>query len=461
MLIGGTMVIFFLRLVLSGLVGAAFAAGVAVLAIAALGREAWRDPQPTQQAADNVYYLGLLFTLLSLILALVQLFVFGQSDEATRTHELVGNFGIALVSTVVGIVGRVLLQGKLGRENASAHANQGAGTEPSASDMAGGLPSEEMRELREEIRQARDAFNHFTRITLSQAEQTRTHTERLVGEFTEHINRLAESELGSAGQAWRETAASMRNEATEFAQRMAGAVEESAKRNEAVWERAANHMNLRAEDLVARVTRVVDETAARSEAAWQDSSARTEQAWRAITSRADEAIAETGANLANLEGDVAATVDQLASVSRDLPSLAVALDQAESSLRRLGHAAEVATTGLEARATEIVAAHNVLATGIRRYAEASVEQTQGILGDVAKQVQAQLAGVAGDWTDVVKRLEGAGGRQQEAAERAADAAERLARRMSEEVEDWADLAARTRESLVGVVDDLTAIVRKG
>ena len=70
------------------------------------------DQDAPEEEGDNVYYLGLLFTLISLMFTLVELF--GTDTDATRNAEkiraLLENFGIALTSTVVGIAGRVALQ---------------------------------------------------------------------------------------------------------------------------------------------------------------------------------------------------------------------------------------------------------------------------------------------------------------------------------------------------------------
>ena len=65
-----------------------------------------------EEEGDNVYYLGLLFTLVSLMFSLVELF--GADTDAVRSAEnirdLLKNFGIALTSTVVGIAGRIAVQ---------------------------------------------------------------------------------------------------------------------------------------------------------------------------------------------------------------------------------------------------------------------------------------------------------------------------------------------------------------
>ena len=80
------------------------------------------DEDAPEEEGDNVYYLGLLFTLISLMFTLVELF--GADADAVRNAEkirtLLENFGIALTSTVVGIAGRVAVQnwqltGKAGR----------------------------------------------------------------------------------------------------------------------------------------------------------------------------------------------------------------------------------------------------------------------------------------------------------------------------------------------------------
>lgn len=60
---------------------------------------------------DNCYYMGLLFTLVSLIYSLITLFLLkvGGYDVAERTNNLIGSFGIALFSTFAGILCRILL----------------------------------------------------------------------------------------------------------------------------------------------------------------------------------------------------------------------------------------------------------------------------------------------------------------------------------------------------------------
>jgi hypothetical protein len=80
-------------------------AGLAVGAMVFYGLLAFRLPTVRirpDRLGDNFYYLGFIFTLASLCAALLEL------RSAPRIDQLLGNFGIALITTVVGITGRVL-----------------------------------------------------------------------------------------------------------------------------------------------------------------------------------------------------------------------------------------------------------------------------------------------------------------------------------------------------------------
>ena len=94
----------------SAFVNAWFAAGFAAGVVFALTIYYIRNNvDAPEEEGDNVYYLGLLFTLLSLMLTLVELFGvdFEAVPEAEKIRTLLGNFGIALTSTILGIAGRV------------------------------------------------------------------------------------------------------------------------------------------------------------------------------------------------------------------------------------------------------------------------------------------------------------------------------------------------------------------
>jgi hypothetical protein len=56
---------------------------------------------PLDRLGDNLYYLGFIYTLASLSAALLQL------DVNSDLKAILGNFGIALITTIIGISGRV------------------------------------------------------------------------------------------------------------------------------------------------------------------------------------------------------------------------------------------------------------------------------------------------------------------------------------------------------------------
>ena len=422
--VGGTAAIVAIRTILPHLAGAVLATVVAVLAIVALGLRS-RRAEARAQAGDDLYYLGLLFTLVSLIWALVQLFILdaGEDDAAARTNQLVGNFGIALVSTVAGIVGRILFQSELGAEPDRAAAQAADVAAAEREDELDRLYADVARELRDQMRQARDAMSHFTRMTLTQAEETRQHTERLAHEFNQHLRGLAEAGLEETSKAWQEIVQAMRQDA---------------------------------ERLLVNIDTAVAEATRRTESAWQDVATHAESASAATRA----ASAEARANVDAINSEVTAMLERLSAVSRALPALATAMDQAEASAMRLGRTATDAATGLDARAAEIVAAHNALAQGTRSYSEASVEAYRGAIEKSLVEAHDRLHGASQAWLKMVEEFHEAGQRQRKAGEQAVTQAEELTRRMSSEVENWTGLAERTRKGIVEAVDDLSQVVRK-
>ena len=109
-LVGGGASVWWSKSVFANAWFAAIIAAGVVLALAVYYM--LNDEDAPEEEGDNVYYLGLLFTLISLMFALVELF--GDDTDVVRSSEniraLLENFGIALTSTVVGIVGRVAVQ---------------------------------------------------------------------------------------------------------------------------------------------------------------------------------------------------------------------------------------------------------------------------------------------------------------------------------------------------------------
>ena len=200
--------------------GSMLSTAVAVVVLVLYGWYAcrkWPRGETMARTGDDLYYLGLLFTLVSLIYTLIVLFILGgPGDAVDRTHELIGSFGIALVSTVTGILGRVILHSLQGPGGSGVVQIDPSG-EPMGADVDDGavpaspsgpyphqgirtaIPSDDLeglaRRLRAEMRGAADAFSHFNRMTMLQAKNTKLYAERLSQELAGNLKQDAEAAL--------------------------------------------------------------------------------------------------------------------------------------------------------------------------------------------------------------------------------------------------------------------------
>ena len=169
------------------------AAGV-VLALAAY--YVLNDENAPEEEGDNVYYLGLLFTLVSLMFTIVELFG-GDADavrDADNIRVLLENFGIALTSTIVGIAGRVAVQNW---QRAAPAGGSESTEDPTvlAAPPASASPRDLERfnrhllgRIARDLTQGANALARFHRIVRSHASDTedylRNHSETLKREST-------------------------------------------------------------------------------------------------------------------------------------------------------------------------------------------------------------------------------------------------------------------------------------
>ncbi len=221
----GTVLIASAKLAFPGVWGAAIAVGIAAAFIALKCWGHWRDKgRDASLAGDEIYYLGLLFTLVSLILAILQLFALTATDAAgtenlqERTNALIGNFGIALTSTVFGILGRILLQGrgasKPGEPEGSARPSlaDDIPTTTAAERMERMYQMDQLLALRRSMFEATDAFIHFTRMTFEQAEGTRASAGRVIEDFSQQLTTMTRTEVQGIAALWREALDAMHTE---------------------------------------------------------------------------------------------------------------------------------------------------------------------------------------------------------------------------------------------------------
>ena len=199
------------------------------------------DEDAPEEEGDNVYYLGLLFTLISLMFTLLELF--GADTNTVRSAEniraLLENFGIALTSTVVGIAGRVAVQNW--QRTGSAKKPEFAEDTAVPAVPPAGASSRDLERFNRVLleRIARDlirganALARFHRIVRSHASDTesylRSHSETLIREsaaFKDTLQRNAET-----------FAQELKSEAKNTLDAVGGSLDAAAKQAEALPER--------------------------------------------------------------------------------------------------------------------------------------------------------------------------------------------------------------------------------
>ena len=236
---GGGTVIWWTKAAFADAWLAAMVAAGVVLALAVY--YVLNDEDAPEEEGDNVYYLGLLFTLISLMIALVELF--GGEADGVRSpndiHVLLESFGIALTSTVVGIASRVAVQNW--QRSASAARSELAEDTVVPAHPPAGASSRDLEKFnrallekitRDHIRGA-NALARFHRIVRSHASDTESyllsHSEALIresAEFKDTLQRNAET-----------FAQELKNEAKNTLDAVGGSLDAAAKQAEALPER--------------------------------------------------------------------------------------------------------------------------------------------------------------------------------------------------------------------------------
>ena len=187
---------------------AASVIGIAIMAIYMARQKRERPEGEHSRLGDEVYYLGLLYTLTSLCAALVSLFLLdelyprdgGARSLVERTDEMVGSFGIALLTTMAGIVMRMPLQ----RRGAEGQAtviriphSLASGSGGRSVEIEGTTIDLERYafELRRQLQTSINAFASYSNQTILQARTTHAHMDEMMKAFHDGLEEKAKIEL--------------------------------------------------------------------------------------------------------------------------------------------------------------------------------------------------------------------------------------------------------------------------
>ena len=214
----GFVVIFATKLIARGhpIVGGivASAVGVVIMMLYVAHQKRSRPESEQPRLGDEVYYLGLLYTLTSLCAALTSLFLLdgGERTFEERTNEMVGSFGIALLTTMAGIVMRMPLQRRATEGQATIiripHTGTHIGRQPGGRRVEPGSGSVEIEgvtvdleryayELRRQLQASTNAFASHANQAIGQARTVHAHMDEMMKAFHDGLEEKAKAELES------------------------------------------------------------------------------------------------------------------------------------------------------------------------------------------------------------------------------------------------------------------------
>ena len=177
----------------------ASALGIGVMWIYLHEQKAIRPESEQPGLGDEIYYIGLLYTLTSLCAALVILFLMDSTSQSLeeRTDEMIGSFGIALLTTMAGIVMRMTLQRHGDEEHETVIRIP--------SDMKGVSVDLERhaQELRRQMQNSTNAFASHTNSTILHAKTIHSHMDEMLTVFHEGLEQKAKAELASLNTIYR------------------------------------------------------------------------------------------------------------------------------------------------------------------------------------------------------------------------------------------------------------------
>ncbi len=203
----GVTVIFLAKLIAQGhpIIGGIVAStlGIAIMFWYRNNQRRVRSEREQPRLGDEVYYLGLLYTLTSLCAALVSLFLLfgGEQSLEERTDEMIGSFGIALITTMAGIVLRMTLQrgGMEGQETIIRIPHSVSDSSDGGAEIEGVTVDLERYayELRRQLQNSTNAFASHANQAILQAKTIHAHMDEMMKAFHDGLEEKAKAELES------------------------------------------------------------------------------------------------------------------------------------------------------------------------------------------------------------------------------------------------------------------------
>ena len=463
----GAVSIVVLRSLVFGLPGASLAAFVAVAIITGVGFYYYQhvSGEDRQAAGDNLYYLGLLFTLLALILALFQLFVLdagGTVDE--RAYELIGNFSVALLSTVAGILARIVLHSGVSEHEPD------SGSKPielpAERSMAGSVMQDETAALRSDLdglrralREATDAFSHFNRVTTIQSEEAIAHTSSVMRKFNEGMVATVSAQLDQATETLRSATETLRSQSDaltrhfetivgDFNSNLTSTARQGIEETGAVWRIAAKEMRQDGQKQIEGFSQDTGKLVSVTEGAWNE--------MQALSKR----VVSTGNELNAHAAEFHKMAQNTAHAHRGITQFVEHIEDAQRRLHATADAADKAARRAAGSAGKIARIESSLTSDLKRVSEAALKEHKVATTELTNHTRKQLDTDRKEWLTNVNSTRAELERSSEATADTLKQAQRLSQQLTEEATQWGKLAEHTRRALIGAIDSLAERINK-
>lgn len=301
----------------------------------------------SDQAGDNCYYLGLVYTLASLAFAI---FTFDPADTATT---IVQGFGIALLTTIIGLILRVFF-------------SQGRPDLEDTEETARLALSDAVSQLRTEVTQVTRTMNELSREVRQSINETREAAAKDIEEFTRNSVSGLREVVDTANEAIRGGANDFAKRSKRYGEsfdRLLGALDGHSEN----IDKLSNAHSALSEtaDAIAEVSAqaksTVDSLAAQSE-----SVSATSEALKSGSQQSLVTIENLGSLVQKIDASLTRFSRETEEQLRGLKTAPAALVQEASEKM------SAAVASLEASAQSITKLHGELATNVRTQSEASV-----------------------------------------------------------------------------------------
>ncbi len=468
--LAGLLLIFGVRLLVPGLAGATIAVTTAVVIIIIVGFYYHRkcdDSEDRQIAGDNLYYLGLLFTLLSLIMALLQLFIFDVQESINdRANELIGNFGVALFSTVAGILARILFQSskeELETESEEKQKNVASSLPSSSVDIAIDSDISDLREdlarLRLVLREASDAFLHFTRISSEQSSSVVDHTGAMMQKQYKDLEVSSLHQLEQMNLNLKSIAEIFNTEMTtlsnhcidivgKFTQHISAETNQSIIEKSQAWNDVAEKMRMEGEGHIKAIYGELNALLASTKQTWSEMQNLSQSIGNSVTGMRE--------NSKSLQ----AMVNDAVKASTEMRLLLEGMTSARSELDAAASVVTKSTNELQSSVNEIAGGQEKLVAELNDERLSAVKEYRKTTTQIADRVSEQVESDGAKMSSAIKEISDNLEKHQKIGADQLAQAQFLSKQMAGEAKEWSKLAEHTRKSLVEAIENLVGTVRK-